>query len=126
MVSHKTGKIINIASIVGMSGWPTWTAYGPAKAGVINMTMALAVEWGKYNINVNCIAPGFILTDLIKQFIAEGHYDVEALIKRTPLGRLGTPEDIGNAAVFLASDDAKHITGVTLPIDGGWTAYGYL
>lgn len=126
MVSHKTGKIINIASIVGMSGWPTWTAYGPAKAGVINMTMALAVEWGKYNINVNCIAPGFILTDLIKQFMAEGHYDVEALIKRTPLGRLGTPEDIGNAAVFLASEDAKQITGVTLPIDGGWTAYGYL
>ncbi len=126
MIAHRMGKIINIASIAGMGGWPTFTAYSPAKAAVINMTQDLAVEWGKYNINVNCIAPGFVMTDLIKKFIKEGHYDSEALQKRTPLGRLATPEDIGNAAVFLVSDEAKQITGVTLPVDGGWTAYGYL
>lgn len=81
MMAHGGGKIINIASIAGMGGWPTFTAYSPAKAAVINMTQDLAVEWAKYNINVNCIAPGFVMTDLVKKFIEEGHYDLEALKK---------------------------------------------
>ena len=126
MIAHKMGKIINIASVFGMSGFPASTAYAPAKAAVINMTQDLAAEWGKYNINVNCIAPGDIMTDMVKNFMKEGYFDLEAHQKRIPLGRLGTPEDIGNAAVFLASDEARHITGVTLPVDGGWIAYGYL
>jgi len=126
MIAHSMGKIINIASIAGMRGVPMRTAYASSKAAVINMTQDLAVEWAKYNINVNCIAPGDIMTDMVKNFMKEGYFDLEAHQKRIPLGRLGTPEDIGNAAVFLASDEARHITGVTLPVDGGWIAYGYL
>lgn len=102
------------------------TAYSPSKAAVINMTKDLAAEWGKYSINVNCIAPGYTMTDMIKNWIAQGKFDLETLQRRTPLGRLATPDDIANAAVFLASDEAKSITGVTLPVDGGWIAYGYI
>jgi NAD(P)-dependent dehydrogenase (short-subunit alcohol dehydrogenase family) len=126
MTSHRTGKIINISSNFGMAGIPMRTAYSPSKAAIINMTQDLAVEWGSYNVNVNCIAPGYVLTPGVEPLIRDGTLDVEALQKRTPLGRLATPEDIGNATVFLASDEARHITGVTLPVDGGWIAYGYI
>jgi len=126
MTAHKTGKIINIASNFGMSGFPMRTAYSPSKAAVINMTKDLAVEWGKYSINVNCIAPGYTMTDMVKNWIKQGKFDLETLQRRTPLGRLAAPDDIANAAVFLASDEAKSITGVTLPVDGGWIAYGYI
>jgi len=128
MIAHSMGKIINIASIAGMRGVPMRTAYAPSKAAVINMTQDLAVEWAKYNINVNCIAPGPIVTDLIKNFIKKGILDLETLQRRTPLSRLATPDDIANAAVFLASDQANCITGVILPVDSGLaaSAYGYL
>lgn len=128
MIAHSMGKIINIASIAGMRGVPMRTAYAPSKAAVINMTQDLAVEWAKYNINVNCIAPGPIVTDLIKNFIKKGILDLETLQRRTPLGRLATPDDIANAVVFLASDQANCITGVILPVDSGLaaSAYGYL
>jgi len=126
MIAQKTGKIINIGSNFGMSGFPMRTAYSPSKAAVINMTQDLAAEWGKYNINVNCVAPGYVLTDLVKNFIQQGKFDIETLQKRTPLGRLAAPEDIADAVVFLASEEAKHITGVTLPVDGGWIAYGFV
>ena len=126
MVTHKTGKIINIASMFGMSGFPMRTAYSPSKAAVINLTQDLAVEWAKDNINVNCIAPGYVMTDLLRALIKQGKLDLEALQRRTPLGRLGTPEEIGNAAVFLVSDEANYITGATLAVDGGWSAYGYI
>lgn len=126
MIAHEMGKIINIASNFGMSGFPMRTAYSPSKAAVINMTKDLAVEWGKYSINVNCIAPGYTMTDMVKNWIKQGKFDLETLQRRTPLGRLATPDDIANAAVFLASDEARNITGVTLPVDGGWIAYGYI
>ncbi|MEA3253600.1 MAG: 3-oxoacyl-ACP reductase family protein [Chloroflexota bacterium] len=126
MVPHKTGKIVNIGSNFGLGGFPMRTAYSPSKAAVINLTQDLAVEWGKYNINVNCVAPGYVMTDLIKKFIEEGKFDVETLKKRTPLGRLATPEDVASAVVFLLSEEARHITGVTLTVDGGWAAYRYI
>lgn len=125
MVAHRTGKVLNIASTAGIGGPQTVPGYGASKAGIINMTRALAVEWGKYNINVNCLAPSWVLTPLSNVAIKAGAITVEAIIQRTPLGRLGTPEDIAQAALFLVSDDAKHITGVTLPVDGGWLAFGY-
>ena len=126
MIAHKTGKIVNMSSMMGDKGIPMRTAYSPTKAGIVNMTQCLAVEWAKYNINVNCIAPGFIMTDLAKGLIKEGRIDVEAYTRRTPLGRLPTPEDVAKAVIFLVSDEARNITGVNLPIDGGWTAYGFL
>jgi len=125
MVAHQTGKVLNISSAAGISGSPMITCYGASKAGIINMTRSLAVEWGKYNINVNCLAPSWVLTPLSDEAVKAGRITTEAIKQRTPLGRIGTPDDIAQAALFLVSDDAKHITGVTLPVDGGWLAFGY-
>jgi NAD(P)-dependent dehydrogenase (short-subunit alcohol dehydrogenase family) len=126
MIEKKYGKILNIASIAGMAGMPMRTAYGSAKAGIINLTRILAVEWAQYDINVNCISPGLILTPMIESYIKEGSLEAEPLEKRHPLGRFGKPEEIADAALFLVSDHASWITGVNLPVDGGWSAYGYI
>ncbi len=125
MIEHGGGKIINISSLAGMTGFPMRTAYGAAKAGIINLTKTLAIEWVKHNINVNCIAPGFTLTPRMKYLISEGIINAESLKSRIPLGRLGEPSEMARPALFLASDDARYITGVTIPVDGGWLAYGY-
>lgn len=125
MVKYGGGKILNISSTAGITGFPMRTAYGAAKAGIIHLTKTLAVEWAKHNINVNCIAPAYILTPRIETGVKEGKLDLELIEKRTPLGRLGEPNDVARAALFLVSDDAKYITGVTLPVDGGWLAYGF-
>ena len=126
MVKQKGGVVLNMASIIAFGGFPMRTSYGPAKAGIINLTQTLAIEWAKYNIRVNCIAPSFIVTPMFEKAIKEGRVDREEIQRRTPLGRLGKPEDISRAAVFLVSDDASYITGVTLPVDGGWLAYKYV
>lgn len=120
MTANKTGKIINIAAASAISSRPMIASYGASKAGVSNLTRVLALEWGKYNINVNCLAPGLVLTNLSRKSMEHKGEPPEVLLNRTPLGRLGTPEDIANAALFLVSEDARHITGVTLPVDGGW------
>ena len=86
----------------------------------------LAAEWAKYNIRFNCIAPGYILTPMVANELKEGKLDRKGILRGTPLGRLGLSEDIAKAALFLVSDDASYITGITLPVDGGWLAYGYL
>ena len=125
MVAHGSGKIVNIASIAGMTGVSMRTAYSPSKAAIMNLTKVLAVEWGKYNINVNCIAPGYVLTDLVKEIIKQCQLDLKTLQRRTPLGRLTTVEDVASATLFLVSDEAKNITGVTLPVDGGWSVHGW-
>ena len=124
MVRHKTGKILNISSVIGLVGFPTRTSYGPAKAGIINITQVLAIEWARDNINVNCIAPGSIVTPMDEEFLRTGKMDLELMLKRIPCGYRGEPEDIAGAALFLVSDEARYITGVTLPVDGGWLAYG--
>lgn len=126
MSRQKRGNIINIASIYGLFGVPARASYCSAKAGVISLTKVLACEWARYNINVNAIAPGFIRTDMVKDLIKRGIFDEKAVAGRTPAGRLGEPEEIANAAVFLASDESSYITGHTLVIDGGWSVYGYL
>lgn len=120
MIANNTGKIVNISAASAISCRPMIASYGASKAGVSNLTRVLAVEWGKYNINVNCLAPGLILTNLSKKAMENYGESAEYMLKRTPIGRLGTPEDIANAALFLVSEDARHITGVTLPVDGGW------
>ncbi len=120
MIDHDGGKILNIGSIAAVRGFPRRVGYGAAKAGIVSLTKTLAVEWAKHNINVNCISPGYILTPRTESGLKEGKYGMEYLIGRIPLGRLGEPEDIARAALFLVSEDAKYITGVNLPVDGGW------
>ena len=122
MSRQQRGAIINITSIVGFGGFPGRTSYGPAKAGIINLTQVLAVEWAKHSIRVNAIAPGYIASPMLDEAVKLGGADREALERRTPLGRFGQPDDVALAALFLASDDASFITGVTLPVDGGWLA----
>jgi len=101
-----------------MKSSPTQAGYGAAKAGVINLTRSLAADWGKYNINVNCIAPGVINTPLTQRTLLRMSTE-EQIIQRIPLGRLGEAEDVARAALFLVSDDAAYISGITLPVDGG-------
>jgi 3-oxoacyl-[acyl-carrier protein] reductase len=116
MMKAKQGRIINITSVVGSSGNPGQMNYAAAKAGVAGMSRALAREIGSRNITVNCVAPGFIDTDMTKGL---GDAQHEALLTQIPLGRLGQPEDIAHAVAFLAGPQAAYITGTTLHVNGG-------
>jgi 3-oxoacyl-[acyl-carrier protein] reductase len=116
MMKAKSGRIINITSVVGSSGNPGQMNYAAAKAGVAGMSRALAREIGSRNITVNCVAPGFIDTDMTKGLGAEQH---AALLTQIPLARLGAPEDIAHAVAFLAGPQAAYITGTTLHVNGG-------
>ena len=116
MMKAKTGRIINITSVVASSGNPGQINYAAAKAGVEGMTRALAREIGSRNITVNSVAPGFIDTDMTKALGEEQH---AALLTQIPLARLGKPEDIAAAVAFLASPQAAYITGTTLHVNGG-------
>ncbi len=116
MMKAKQGRIINITSVVGSSGNPGQMNYAAAKAGVAGMSRALAREIGSRNITVNCIAPGFIDTDMTKSLSTEQH---SALLTQIPLARLGAPEDIAHAVAFLAGPQAAYITGTTLHVNGG-------
>jgi 3-oxoacyl-[acyl-carrier protein] reductase len=116
MMKARGGRIINITSVVGSTGNPGQMNYAAAKAGVEGMTRALAAEIGSRNVTVNCVAPGFIDTDMTKVLSEEQH---AALKARIPLGRLGQPEDIANAVAFLAGPQAAYITGTTLHVNGG-------
>lgn len=116
MMKARSGRIINVTSVVGSAGNPGQANYAAAKAGVSGMSRSLAAEIGSRNITVNCVAPGFIDTDMTK---ALGEAQHEALKARIPLGRLGAPEDIANAVAFLASPQAGYITGTTLHVNGG-------
>jgi 3-oxoacyl-[acyl-carrier protein] reductase len=116
MMKAKHGRIINITSVVGSSGNPGQMNYAAAKAGVAGMSRALAREIGSRNITVNCIAPGFIDTDMTKALSDE---QKAAILVQIPMAKLGRPEDIAAATVFLASPDAGYITGTTLHVNGG-------
>ncbi|WP_409266602.1 3-oxoacyl-ACP reductase FabG [Massilia sp. BHUDP2] len=116
MMKAKHGRIINITSVVGASGNPGQMNYAAAKAGVAGMTRALAREIGSRNITVNCVAPGFIDTDMTKALGDDQH---SALLGQIPLGRLGQPEDIAHAVSFLAGPTAAYITGTELHVNGG-------
>lgn len=116
MVSKKSGKIVNVSSMWGVTGGSCEVHYSAAKAGVIGLTKALAKELGPSGINVNAVAPGVVLTDMC------GGYDeqtLQQLKEEAPLCRLGTPEDVARAIYFLASDDASFVTGQVLSADGG-------
>lgn len=116
MMKARGGRIVNITSVVGSAGNPGQVNYAAAKAGVAGMTRALAREIGSRGITVNCVAPGFIDTDMTKVLPQEQQ---AALKTQIPLGRLGSPEDIAHAVAFLASPQAGYITGTTLHVNGG-------
>ena len=122
MVKQKGGKIISMASIAGKVGFANTSAYCASKAGIINLTRELALELSPHNINVNAIAPGIIATKMTEDMLKDKKTK-EALLANTPLGRVGQPEEIGKATVFLASDDSNFITGHTLVVDGGWLTH---
>lgn len=119
MMRQEKGSIVNISSLGGILPPLGFTAYDAAKAGVINMTQSLAVEWGPQHIRVNCIAPGWIETPFNSPLgFLQAPFVVSAL-KRVPLQRPGKPEDIAGAAIYLASDAADYVTGMTIIVDGG-------
>lgn len=116
MIQQKQGVILNATSIVGMDGNFGQTNYIASKAGVIGMTKVWARELGRHQVRVNAVAPGFTLTEMVQQMPEK---ILEGMVARTPIGRMGQPLDIANAYLFLASDEASFITGVTLRVDGG-------
>ena len=116
MLKNKSGKIINITSVVGHTGNVGQANYTASKAGIIAMSKSLAIEYAKKNVNINCISPGFIKTAMTDKIDDKFK---EAIISKIPSGRLGEPEDIANAVLFLASNQSDYINGETLHINGG-------
>jgi NAD(P)-dependent dehydrogenase (short-subunit alcohol dehydrogenase family) len=123
MLEQGSGAIVNLASMYGKRAVPNRSPYVASKYAVVGLTEALAIEWAP-RVRVNALAPGYTDTELFRGNQARGGTDVNALVARTPLGRLGAPSEIAEAALYLASDEAAWVTGHTLVIDGGWAALG--
>ena len=120
MIKQRRGRIINISSQAGFVALPTESVYCMTKAAISHLTKCLALEWAKYNITVNAVAPTFLKTPGTKKWLDDRDFR-ESVQARIPLGRIGTPEEVAEPVVFLASPAASLITGETLMIDGGWT-----
>jgi NAD(P)-dependent dehydrogenase (short-subunit alcohol dehydrogenase family) len=116
-IEEVRGRVINVSSQHGMVGSPGHVAYCTSKGGVINLTRQLAVDYGREGVLVNAVAPGKIVTGSPEQTVTDYSW------QRTPFSRLGRPEDVAGAAVYLASDDARYVLGTNLLVDGGWMAY---
>ena len=120
------GRIVLVSSVAAMSPIPERGAYGPAKAGLVNLAGMLALEWAKYDINVNAVCPGVALTPMTKM-VYERDPELRAQrLKRMPLGREVMPEEIADLAIFLCSEQSSYISGVAVPIDGGFLNSGFL
>jgi len=122
MIQQKKGKIINISSQSGSVGLPQRAAYCSSKGGVNLLTKVLAIEWAKYNIHVNAIAPTYIETPMTKPMLEKDEFR-NYVLENIPLGRVGKPEDVIGAVIYLASEASSMVTGHVLLIDGGWTAH---
>tara|TARA_B100001057_G_C22667743_1_gene878559 strand:+ start:330 stop:1067 length:738 start_codon:yes stop_codon:yes gene_type:complete len=116
MLKNKSGKIVNITSVVGHTGNLGQTNYTASKAGIVAMSKSLAIEYAKKNININCISPGFIKTSMTEKIDPKFK---EIIVSKIPSGKLGDPEDIANAVLFLASNQSDYINGETLHVNGG-------
>lgn len=121
MLTAGYGRIVNLASFHVVGTYPQRAAYVTAKAGVVGLTQALAVEWSGRGVTVNAVAPGPIRTPRTSWFLSRDPQSEDAMIARTPAGRLGEPEDVAEAIAFLCSEGARHVSGQTLVIDGAWT-----
>lgn len=124
MLKDRRGAIVNVSSIVGLGAFPGRSAYGVAKAGINHLTRTLACEWGASGIRVNCIAPAYTLTPMVRDLLDRAVFDPGLIERRTPLGRFAETAEMARAAAFLLSDWASYITGAVVPVDGGWSAYG--
>jgi NAD(P)-dependent dehydrogenase (short-subunit alcohol dehydrogenase family) len=121
MISQQSGRVINVASIFGLVGGINRAAYATSKAGLVNLTRCLALEWAPFNVQVNAVAPNFAITPLTEQFLADPSAR-DWIVRNTPAGRLAGPEEIAETIAFLAGRAPSYITGVTIPVDGGWSA----
>ncbi len=119
MLLQKTGCIIHISSMAAKYGIPYVIAYTASKSAIEGMTKAMAVELSPQGIRVNCVAPGFIETNMSAKALDDDPQRKQKVLSRTPMGKLGLPEDVAEAVYYLASDAAKYLTGVVLPVDGG-------
>jgi len=122
MMKQGGGKIINMASVGAVVGFPRQIAYCASKGGLLQITRVLAIEWVKHNIQVNAIGPAYVETELTKG-MRESAVISQNLLQRTPMGRFAKPDEIVGAALYLASDASGYVTGQTLFVDGGWLAY---
>jgi NAD(P)-dependent dehydrogenase (short-subunit alcohol dehydrogenase family) len=120
MLKQEKGKIINIASIAGLFGFAESAAYCAAKGAVVNLTREMALDYAHHGISVNAIAPGVIESDMTNPLLSD-EQTKKTLLEKIPVGRIGTPEDIAHAAVYLGSEESDYMVGQTLVVDGGWT-----
>jgi len=125
MIAQGSGVIVNVASVGGIQHIEGRVAYSVPKAGLIMLTKALGIEWARRGVRVVGIAPSVVMTDMVRHGIAEGTASLDAYLRRTPMHRLGTVEEIAEAVLFLASEQASYIVGEVMRVDGGWVAYQY-
>ena len=124
MIDQGAGSIVNISSIAALGGIRGRNAYGAAKAGIASMTRSMAAEWAQQGVRVNAVAPGYVRTELVERLIKEGAINEQSIRGRTPMARLGLPEEIAAPILFLCSHQASYITGSLLSVDGGWASFG--
>jgi NAD(P)-dependent dehydrogenase (short-subunit alcohol dehydrogenase family) len=121
------GAIVNVSSVLGQVSAPTRGPYCVSKSALISLTKMQAIEWAERGIRVNAIAPGYIMNEPVRALAAAGSFDLKAIERRTPMGRLGTEQEVAEGIAFLlAPGQAGYITGHTLEVNGGWTAYGFV
>lgn len=126
IASGTRGAIVQLGSIAGINGFPQRVGYCGTKAAVHHMAKVMAVDLAKYGIRVNCVAPGYIRTDMVQNLIDAGTLDEASLAGRIPAADLGMPEHIASCVAWLAGGDSAYVTGETITVDGGWIAYGHI
>ena len=125
MLEQRYGRIVNIGSVAGVVPFPQRLAYCTTKAALAMMTKGMAIEWASRGVNVNCVVPGWVETEGVRERIRRKLYSKEPILRRTPMGRMGEPGEIAKLVAYLVSDDSGYMTGSAIAIDGGWSSYGY-